>query len=843
MSHTSIIYKNVNKVELKKRISLNIILDQSILPVCYSGELITGCVVLETKDVLCVQILQIELLGRAVVVAPKNLTLSKGCTKGWTKERKSLQENFTSYEGVGCIVSGINGPVDPEVLQDRLKCKSMKGFDKLMPAFQTVNEEIYCSVNSILIGGAVSGNCELVLAGKRYYPFEFELPEVCPCSFVGSRGSVEYRLRVYLLLSNGDQLCVDRGLRVIRKMTVNKTMLIPGTLACPPISRNYMSSFDEFTSTGSKVMFTNISKKQSKLSRVFKNDTESILNEYDNSDQQLIEKSSLLTSTYASEYITDRLSSFLPSAYSNVDLNDTTKLMKYPMGSCLNGSPQDDTQHRMTENKEIFSVKSLCKLPSDLTKKARNVLLNSSHKTTLTLQRCSDNPFPLPSSWLSRPCGLGYGTYPRTCFGAQTGYPISCRLTVSQRQLFPGSRLTACLNLLIEDPFALLLAPSLNNNSYDLNWCAKFSTKTKSYKKDLWSPLARAFVSYYLEDRMRQTFNDEGKEVNELCWSGFNKQLHRIFLILRQVITYRDWTNRVIAQEERDIYRGEMQKRQTSEKHVLRVILEHSFQIPPLPPTSLEGCSCIDVAYSLGLVSFKLKRLKTSLKSTKWILDNNIKSVIPDKSIEFIYMHETYGKGVGTYEALSKKPQVITFQQSKHGKKKDFRRFSHVHHDLLLPIPIVIGTTNTNHKDGRIAGSYELFEAPNKSNPLIGSVFYMQWPNSYQMGSLPPIYQCMREHSEIYQDGSIQTINPTELLNLSQMRSLNGTIQSNVSNNTDSQDLKQFTDNEDDDHNFETFFQINKKRTSSKQAETASRKTNSSSFSVNQTIIGKERSI
>lgn len=71
----------------------------------------------------------------------------------------------------------------------------------------------------------IPGSCELILAGKRYFPFEFELPEACPCSFVGSRGSIEYRLRVYLLLSNGEQLCADKGLKVLRKTIINKMMV------------------------------------------------------------------------------------------------------------------------------------------------------------------------------------------------------------------------------------------------------------------------------------------------------------------------------------------------------------------------------------------------------------------------------------------------------------------------------------------------------------------------------------------------------------------------------------------------------------------------------------------
>ncbi|KAK4475655.1 hypothetical protein MN116_000925 [Schistosoma mekongi] len=812
MSNTSITYKNVNMIELNKRISLDIILDSSIQPVCFSGQLITGHVYLETKDVLSVQILQVELLGRGVVVTPhKKLLTPKNFTRGWTKERKSIQRNFTSYQGVGCIISGLNGPVDPEILQTRLKCKFMKGFDKLIPVFQTVNEEIYCSMNSTLIGGGIPGSCELVLTGKRCYSFEFELPATCPCSFVGSRGSIEYRLRVYLLLSNGDHLYVDKGLKVIRKMINNKIMIIPSTLACPPITRNYVSSFDQFMLNGNTVKFTNLSRTNSRLANLHRNEIESVLDEYDNSDQKLIEKNSVFDSTCTNDNVTDRLS-FAQSVYSNTDLDDTTKLTKYSVSSCLNDSHQSnpylssihstegENRYAMDENNQNSSVQSMNKIHSDHTVTRKKSLYHSRNTTKLTVQRCSDNPFPLPSTWISQQYGSGYATYPRTCLGAQTGYPISCRLTVSQRHLNPGDRLTACLSLLVEDPFALLLAPSLNGISNDLNWCAKFNANIKSRRKDLWSPLARSFVSYYLEDCIRRKFGDESQNLNGIWWSGYIKQPHRIFLILRQVTTYRDWTNRVIAQEERDVYSGEMRKRPTSEKHLLRVVLEHTFHIPSLPPTGLEGCSCIDVAYSLGLVSFKLKKLKYSLKPSKWILENDVTTVTPDKFMEFVYMHEASNKNNGTYEMMSKKPRILTFQQTKRVKENEFKRFAHIHHDLLLPIPIIIGTTDYNWNSDRQLESYSQTEPQKAECPLMGSIFFMQWPNSYQIGSLPPIYQCLINQTVIYQDGSIRNDNVSHLSNLIQAQSLNDTIKLRKSNTISFSDTKQIINNEDDEN-------------------------------------------
>ncbi|VDP16383.1 unnamed protein product [Schistosoma margrebowiei] len=822
MSNAYITSKNVNMDELKKRILLDIILDSSILPVCFSGQLIHGYVYLETKEALSIQILQVELLGRGVVVTPyKKIFSSKHFIKGWTKERKSLQQNFPSYQGVGCVISGINGPVDPEILQTRLKCKSMKGFNKLIPTFQTVNEEIYCSMNSTLIRGGIPGSCELILAGKRYFPFEFELPAACPCSFVGSRGSIEYRLRAYLLLSNGEQLCADKGLKVLRKTIINKMMVIPSTLACPPITRNYVSSFDQFISSGSNtVKFINLSRTCSRLSNLCKNETENTLDEYDNSDEKLIEKNSMLGSTFTNDYIPDHLSSLGQSAYSNTDLDDTTKLTKYSLSSCLNDSHQsnpylnsmqsteDENQYPNSENdRNNNSMQSISKPHFNRAMKMKKALYNSLSKTTLTVQRCSDNPYPLPSTWISQSYGSSYAIYPRTCLGAQTGYPISCRLTVSQRQLNPGSRLTACLSLLVEDPFALLIAPSLNGMSSDLNWCAKFNTNINSCKKDLWSPLARAFVSYYLEDCIRQKFSNESQQLNGIWWSGYVKQRHRIFLVLRQVITYRDWTHRVIAQEERDVYSGEMRKRPTPEKHLLRVALEHTFHLPSLPPTGLEGCSCIDIAYSLGLVSFKLKRLKHPLKVTKWILESDIASVKPDKFMEFVYMHETGSSSNGTYGLMSKKPQIITFQQCKRGKEKEFKRFARIHHDLLLPIPIIIGTND------RQIESYNQMESQQTECPLMSSVFFMQWPNSFQIGSLPPIYQRSTDYSETYQDGSIHTGYVSQLSNTIQAQSRNETIKLRKSNTISFSDEKQIIYDEDDD-SVENSSVINKAHTS-----------------------------
>ncbi|CAH8592234.1 unnamed protein product [Schistosoma turkestanicum] len=805
MSNTFITYTNMT--ELKERVLLNIILDSSVLPICFSGQLIHGYVCLETKDTLSVQILQIELLGRGVVVAPQTkIFSSKNFIKGWTKERKALQRNFSSYQGVGCVISGIHGPVDPEILQTRLKCKSMKGFDKLIPAFQTVNEEIYCFMNSTLIGRGIPGSCELVFTGKRYYPFEFELPSACPCSFVGSRGSIEYRLRVNLLLTNGEQLCMDKGLKVLRKTIINEVTVVPSTLACPPITRNYVSSFDQFISSGNNtVKCTTLSRTNSRLSNLHKNEFENILYEYDNSNHKLTEKNSLLDSTCTNEYIPDRLSFLGQSAHSNTDLDDTTKLTKYSSSFCLDDSHQSNpylnsmqstdnkNQTQNDENNRIHqSMQSMSKLHFNRTNKMKKGFYKSPSKTTLTVQRCSDNPYPLPSTWISQSYGSVYATYPRTCLGAQTGYPISCRLTVSQRQLNPGNRLTACLSLLVEDPFALLLTPSLNGLPNDLNWCAKFKANISSCRKNLWSPLARAFVSYYLEDCIRQKLRYENPRRNSAWWSGFLKKPHRIFLVLRQVISYRDWTHHVIAQEERDVYKGEMKKRPTSEKHLLRVVLEHTFHIPSLPPTGLEGSSCIDIAYSLGLVSFKLKKLKHPLNFTQWILENDVSPVIPDRFTEFVYMHDICRSSTNTYELMLKKPQIITFQQCKRGKEKEVKRFARIHRDLSLPISIIIGTTD------RQIGSHNLTESQETVCPLMGSVFFMQWPNSYQIGSLPPIYQYSTAYSETHQDGSIHNDYVSQLSNTIQTQSRNETVKLRKSNTISFSDKKQIIYDEDD---------------------------------------------
>ncbi|VDO84841.1 unnamed protein product [Schistosoma mattheei] len=75
----------------------------------------------------------------------------------------------------------------------------------------------------------------------------------------------------------------------------------------------------------------------------------------------------------------------------------------------------------------------------------------------------------------------------------------------------------------------------------------------------------------------------------------------------------------------------------------------------------------------------------------------------------------------------------------------------------------------------------------------------MQWPNSFQIGSLPPIYQCSTDYSETYQDGSIHTGYVSQLSNTIQAQSRNETIKLRKSNTISFSDEKQIIYDEDDD--------------------------------------------
>nr|CAH8868096.1 unnamed protein product [Trichobilharzia regenti] len=123
----------------------------------------------------------------------------------------------------------------------------------------------------------------------------------------------------------------------------------------------------------------------------------------------------------------------------------------------------------------------------------------------------------------------------------------------------------------------------------------------------------------------------------------------------------------------------------------------------------------------------------------------------------------------------------------------------------------------------------------------------MQWPNSYQMGSLPPVYQYSKDHLDIYQNGSIHTVYPTESSNSNSIvRSKYGKMRSsNRSNNTSFQKQKLLDDDaEENNYVFETLSHSSKQTPSFRRNETLSGKISSrSSVTLNQTIIGEEQCI
>lgn len=183
--------------------------------------------------------------------------------------------------------------------------------------------------------------------------------------------------------------------------------------------------------------------------------------------------------------------------------------------------------------------KRICRVVS------RSYLLESSKikedKSTVRLSRCIDSSRILPSSWISRAYTSGYGSYPNTAPAMQSGYAISCRLTVSQRQVVPGETVTARLTLFVEDPFALVLATTAGSiGSDNFQWCALFNGPCSKQSRRMWSPLARAFVSYFLEDSYKRQVNGADRYVSSVWWKSVIKRPYRIFLVLRQVILLND---------------------------------------------------------------------------------------------------------------------------------------------------------------------------------------------------------------------------------------------------------------------------------------------------------------
>ena len=149
----------------------------------------------------------------------------------------------------------------------------------------------------------------------------------------------------------------------------------------------------------------------------------------------------------------------------------------------------------------------------------------------------------------------------------------------------------------------------------------------------------------------------------------------------------------MVAQEERDIYSGEMSKRSNSECHLLRVVLEHVFRIPSVPPSHLEGCSCIDIAYSIGVIYFELKRVTKLLSPNTWKLVNKRSEKLNNSDMELIY----FGSWPSTKPELNKM-DAIKLKQSIYGNMKSKHNYFMDHQELLLPISLVIATARDEYR-------------------------------------------------------------------------------------------------------------------------------------------------
>lgn len=137
-----------------------------------------------------------------------------------------------------------------------------------------------------------------------------------------------------------------------------------------------------------------------------------------------------------------------------------------------------------------------------------------------------------------------------------------------------------------------------------------------------------------------------------------------------------------------------MTKQISHGNHLLRVVLEHSFCIPSLPPTGLEGSNCIDVGYNLGVVYYRLKNIKSSLFSISSVL-NPTKTDLQfqlNTNLEFIYLNDPNSRvshkfGVG-------KMHISKQKHKDRSKTEDKKMMLSNYRNLLHSISLTIGTIN-----------------------------------------------------------------------------------------------------------------------------------------------------
>ncbi|KAG5442618.1 hypothetical protein CSKR_106135 [Clonorchis sinensis] len=670
-----------------------------------SGEVITGRLELNCAHILSVKVLLVELLGRVVVVAP--CSHKSKIPWWWTSERKALQRKFFSHQNAGYIVSlpsKCNQSKCPKSLEvEGLRRNPPVSIRHHNPKFRVVNEEIVCYQITTLLGGNTPGSCEAVFPGEHAFPFLFHLPETCPCSFTGTRGSVEYRLKVTLHLSNGDVYRSIKGFVVIRDVVIGEQLDIPSTLSCPPISRWFVSGFDLLSHSGAVDELTTLIRQRLRSNR------------FDEFGSCVIDG--------------DRQ---CPPESFDPMLRWEAAETQQPNTSLLQVDGNFG-QLRINQNRDLFSKRQ----PERLKDRLRRALtgnkyagLQMSRATPpLHYSQCYNMSSLVPTSWISRPHTSEVTSYPRVAMGSQIGYAVSCRLTVSRRNMVPGERITTRLTLFVEDPFALVPLPKLTEDQCNRGSCTPFCCASFRQTKRVWSPLAKAFVSYFLEESYEQQLSDP-YESSAIWWKGVVKQPHRIMVVLRQMTTYNDWTNHVIAEEERDIYMGEMERGQPTDKHLLRVSLEHVFNVPAVAPSNLDGTHCITVSYLLGVVHFKLKKYEHLWLPNEWRVHLNrcVKNAAL-RDIERMYI--PYSSDVEPKSVRWSKRFVRQMQRKKRSSPATWKR---IYSDLLLPIPIHIGTSKYGPSPGGDQDGLLI------ANDALYPCYYMQWPYSCEHGSLPPAY-------------------------------------------------------------------------------------------------------
>ncbi|TPP64162.1 hypothetical protein FGIG_10918 [Fasciola gigantica] len=699
---------------------LTLSLDQPKPYVYRSGECVGGTLCIRCDQAFNVKVVRAEILGRTVIAAPCKKKFRS--PKWWTRERRWIQNKLFWMQGTGCVVTDLT--TDAHRLEQNaaldlntLKFPSEIVLSKLLPEFRTVGEEIHCSAVVELVGRTSPGSCETILSGEHNFHFRFLLSQMCPCTFSAARGSVEYRIRAVVQHSDGYIQQTIHGFRVIRESLLDRTCDIRSTFACPPTSRSFVSSFDLFTSNEDMTPLISLVKQRTGCSPL------SNMNNLNRMDCGVRPRSPSLW-TVESDHKSRDLYSWQFSRKGRIREPKTwccprPRTIEY-CHACVQArhlsNPEvirgTNTTDNSAEEQTQYELKSITWRRRICLWFTRSVFPSASKtagsRRTVRLSRCIDNACILPSSWISRAYTSGYGSYPNTALGTQSGYAVSCRLSVSQRQLVPGETLTARLTLFVEDPFALVLAPNAGSIGPDgFHWCALFRGPCSRQSRRLWSPLARAFVSYFLEDSYHKRLTGVERYASRVWWRGIVKQPYRIFLVLRQMIAYHDWTGHAIAEEERDIYVAEMENKQSNEGHLLRVVLEHVISTYSRSAIVLEGCAYIDVSYRIGVVHFKLKRLTHIWTPNEWQAMGEKCSKPGNRVIERLYVNSPDG------------PLTRSLRWTRSPICSEYRT-------LIISI-----------------------FRPNNPPPVyrnqvasLGPIFFMQWPDSCEKDSLPPAHHC-----------------------------------------------------------------------------------------------------